>query len=416
MITLQNEWIKLCLNEKGALTRLENLKGGCGNVIAAPAEGLFRAVFQNGENWEDVAFANAQDYDIQASGDAATLTVKGLRTRDALHDVTLTMRVALEGERVRFTGSIDSRTDATLNDFFSPCVGKLKPLGRGKRDLLLPEQAGRRYTNICDRVAVDETQNGVSVMSIAYPGMASMSFMMLEDGDQCLYLGSHDALFHAASMSVAGSEEADISLEMDRMVFVKKGEHFELPEGVLMLYQGDWRKGADVYAQWAKTWRKVPESPDWMRDMTGYFLVINKQQYGDELWPYETLPELYDLAKAHGCDTLGLFGWYHTGHDNQYPDLDASPTMGGADALRAQIKAVQAEGGHVTLYYQGHLMDTGSPYYKAVGHRLEGKTRWNTPYLEEYSKYHKSEYLRRYSKKLFATVCPSCTEWHGLMA
>lgn len=31
-----------------------------------------------------------------------------------------------------------------------------------------------------------------------------------------------------------------------------------------------------------------------MKKLNGYFLVINKRQYGDEVWPYETLPELYE--------------------------------------------------------------------------------------------------------------------------
>ncbi|MEG0768227.1 MAG: hypothetical protein RR482_10960, partial [Clostridia bacterium] len=77
-------------------------------------------------------------------------------------------------------------------------------------------------------------------------------------------------------------------------------------------------------------------------------MVINKQQFGKECFPYDQLPALYKTAQAHGCDVLGLFGWYDTGHDNGYPNLEPSPTMGGVEGLAKGIAAVQAMGGHVT--------------------------------------------------------------------
>ena len=38
-----------------------------------------------------------------------------------------------------------------------------------------------------------------------------------------------------------------------------------------------------------------------------------------------------------------------------------------AEKLKEGIRAVHAKGGHVTLYYQGHLMDVGSKFYKEKG-------------------------------------------------
>ena len=72
-------------------------------------------------------------------------------------------------------------------------------------------------------------------------------------------------------------------------------------------------------------------------------------------------------------------------------------------------------GGNVTLYFQGHLMDPESEYYKKEGHKYESKTLWNEPYYENYSKFNSSYFLKFFSSKTFSTVCPSCPQWHTLM-
>ena len=416
MAVLQNQYIRLEVDEKARLTHLERLKSGRGNVIVTPADGLFRIVMQAGDNWEDVAFPKDQTYEIAVTGNEMLIRVRKLKTKDHTVSVALQMRVRLEEDKLLFDAEIQNNDTVMVNDFFFPVIGRIQTLSGGKPELLWPNCAGQKIPDIGAHVGTMGGWDAERVMSGTYPGLLSMQWMSLIDDTECLYFAGHDNLFHTSVLRVLGSEEHDVTLEMDKLCFVRAGETWQCPPYVVWLYEGDWHAGVREYMQWADTWRKPVAKADWIRNMNGYFLVINKQQYGDELWPYHTLPELYDLAEAHGCDTLGLFGWYHSGHDNQYPDLEVSPTLGGSDTLRENIKAVQARGGHVTLYYQGHLMDTGTRYYQEKGHLLEGRTRWNTPYLEEYSKYHNSEYLKKFSKKLFATVCPSCTEWHDMMA
>ena len=87
----------------------------------------------------------------------------------------------------------------------------------------------------------------------------------------------------------------------------------------------------------------------------------------------------------------------------------------GEEALKENIRKVQEAGGHVTLYFQGHLMDITNDYYKKIGCRLAGKNRWGTPYYEFYPKFVHADSLRFFSRKAFTTVCPSCPEWHDLM-
>ena len=120
--------------------------------------------------------------------------------------------------------------------------------------------------------------------------------MTLIDGDQCLYLAGHDDQFYASSLRAVGDERRDVTLEMGKMAFVEPGEVWECPEYVMSLYKGAWQQGAAEYRAWADTWRRPVTPKKWMREMNGYYLVINKQQFGDEVWPYDTIERLYDLA------------------------------------------------------------------------------------------------------------------------
>lgn len=296
MVTLQNDALKAVFDARGTLVHLETLRNGRGNIIARP-DALFQAVYVLDDNWEQVAFAKGQVIEVSGETDAVAIHVRGLRSKDAFVEIDLLLRVTLEADRLVFTAEIDNRSDALLTDFCYPRIGAVTTLGCGKPDLLWPNEAGMRYTNIVEHLdGLGDRYDGRYTLSMSYPELASMAWMGLEDGDQALYLGSHDDKFHLTLLRAIGSDDHDAVLELDKLAFVKPGEHWACPPAVLMLYQGDWKRGADAYAVWARTWRTPPERADWVRDMTGYFLVINKQQYGDNLWPYETLPELYERA------------------------------------------------------------------------------------------------------------------------
>ncbi|MDY2792404.1 MAG: DUF6259 domain-containing protein [Eubacteriales bacterium] len=424
MITLKNDKLRLQLDDRGRLVWLEDLTSENGNRIANPKP-IFRAAIlrtqdaaQMGENKEDTAFAEEQDVSVALEGETAVVTVKNLKTHMGEKAAEIRLTVTLDGDHVRFSGTIRNDSDSCIDELIYPCVGEFDSLGDGEVDLLYPMQSGERVNHIVSVLKSKGGRESLHEMAETYPGHLSMSWMALTDEKNCLSLAAHDPLFHVVSMRVKGDVygRGGVSLEMDKMCFVNKGETWEIPEFVLKMYQGSWRKAADEYVQWANTWRHPIEPTEWMKRLNGYFLVINKQQFGNECWPYDTLPELYEHAQAHGYDCLGLFGWYHTGHDNNYPDLEVSPTMGGAEGLKAGIKAVQEKGGHVTLYYQGHLMDLNSPFYKAEGEKWEGKNIWGNPYYEFYPKFCYSDVLRVFSRKAFSTICPSVTKWHGMMA
>jgi hypothetical protein len=417
--TIEDALLKLTIDQSARIVHLENKTGTHGNVIDHASEGIFKMVARRGGNWEDVVFPEKQTYIIKKTGNYLTITLDKIVTRDAASDVSLEMTIALNDGKLTFDAEIDNRQkDLMITDFVYPQLGVIKTLGAGKPDLLWPNQSGEWCTNIGDMLtSMADTREDPNSKSINYPGNASMQWMSLVDGQQCLYFSGRDAEFYSSVLSVRGSKKdaGAITMTINRLSFVKTNEKWKSPQSIVMLYTGSWRTGADEYVKWASSWRKDVVPTPWVKDMMGYFLVINKQQYGDEMWPYNKLPKLHELAKAHGCDALGLFGWYDSGHDNMYPDIDVSGSLGGASALKDNIQKVQKDGGHVTLYYQGHLIDVTSPYYKSVGNKLESKSIWGVPYYEKYNKASNSEFLRSFTSKTFSTVCPSSTAWHELM-
>ena len=415
MYTISNSFISMTVDGRARLTALQNLRTGKGNIISRPVS-LFRAVLINGENWEDVAFAGDAHLCIAAQGNTMTVRADRLTTRMGTQEILLTLTLRLDGEKVRFGARIENRSDTIVNDFYYPCIGAIKTLGEGRPGLLYPNNYGEYHADIIDELSARQTWDGQCELTTPYPYTLSMQWMTLIDGEQCLYLAGHDSRFYASSLRAVGGEERDVTLEMGKMAYVEPGETWTCPEYVLWLYEGAWQQGADEYRDWATTWRRPVTPRRWMQDMNGYFLVINRQQFGDTLWPYEEIPALYDLAQEHGCDALGLFGWFESGHDNRYPDLEVSASMGGEELLREGIRTVQDRGGHVTLYVQGHLIDMETRFYRSGGQAMEGKSRWGTPYYEQYSKYAESDFLRFYSRKIFVTVCPWCRDWHALMA
>jgi hypothetical protein len=133
------------------------------------------------------------------------------------------------------------------------------------------------------------------------------------------------------------------------------------------------------------------------------------------MWSYRDLPALYEEARKNGLNTVGLFGWTEAGHDNQYPIYKPDPEMGGEEALRQGLAEIRKRGGDVIVYIQGHLMDPTTSFYKQTGERLAAKTIWGSPYYEQYNKSFESGFLRHFSRKLFAPVCPGDREWEKVM-
>lgn len=423
MLQLKNEFMQMEADENGRIIFLANCQGKKKNVIQRPEPDLFLVNIKKGDCWENPVWGHDQKPETKITGNSMEISYPSLmisHTNETV-DIGLRLFITLKGEEIRFDAEIDNRTqNCEVTDFEFPRIGQIKSLGSGVPSLLWPVQSGQCYPRIGEYLANMGCSREIDHNSIdtGYPGSdGSMQWMALTEGEETLYFSGRDGEFYSSGMCVRGSreEQGAVTLLFNKLAFVKPQESWNCPPYVLRLYSGSWREGAKDYADWISSFRPDMEQSGWVREMQGYFLVINKQQFGYEMWNYNQLPQLYEMAKEHGCDALGLFGWYDSGHDNQYPDLKVSESLGGRAELEENIKKVQEAGGHVTLYQQGHLIDPTAEFYRIKGHRLESKSRTGLPYYERYFKSHKSQFLHNYTNKIFTTACPSCPEWQELM-
>ena len=423
MYTLKNKFLEAKLDDAARIVSLKRRDGG--NILTRPVDEGFRAVlaFAEAERLENVALGSRQKWRVRATKTRIEYAADRLSCSDGSRAdnaaaCKVVLRVELSGEELVFTSEVQNGTDAYFTDLEFPRVGELKSLGDGIPVLFVPVQTGRAYADPGARLSKSDAREQFSnAMNFVYPGPISMQWVALCGRKYCLALEGNDATFSASAFRVSGrlGGEGAMVLLYDRYVSVNPRAHAAHPPVKLKFYEGDWHRCAEEYAAWIRPYRPPHRRPQWVMDMQGYYLVINKQQFGGDMWPYDTLPELYGHARECGCDVLGLFGWYESGHDNRYPDLKVSRTLGGTAALKRNIRKVQAEGGHLTLYFQGHLIDPNSDFYRRDAGRSTLRTIWGQEYVEYYNKSHRSGFLAEFSHKRFALACPSAKKWRDLM-
>ena len=219
----------------------------------------------------------------------------------------------------------------------------------------------------------------------------TMPWVALDTGNGTWYAAVHDAKAQTKFIGARWySSERKIDLRFRHLISVRTGERWVLPETVFEKMPGDWHDAAKRYRAWYDSARPgvMSAAPDWTRDLTGWLLVIMKQQNEELMWPYTDIPKLCDVAERNGLNCIGLFGWTVGGHDHLYPDYDADPKMGGVEALKAGIAEAHRRGIRVCIYANGQLQQVGATkFWDEYGKNIALTHRNGSMYIQTYHKY-----------------------------
>jgi hypothetical protein len=379
MYELAGERTRLAVDEAGALAALE-FAGNC--WLEAPTS-LWELVLQEPSNHSVLGKRHelaAADAEFGMSGEGGTLRLswRNPRRNGRTYAVSVNCEIVLrDGDYVfRFTVRCDE-PGLTVREFRGPIL----PLWLDPKQppaLLWPSGAGERFA--------DPTSLGL--LELPFPTKLCMAWLAFDRGDSGLYVGSHDSSLATRMFRVDATEaRGRVLVSLNEYPFAASGTDWTSGPVVVRPYGGTWHEAARRYRAWARTWWTPPEPPAWVRQATGWQLVILKQQNGEVHWPYTDIERLVALGKESGLDVLGLYGWAEGGHDRRYPIYDPDPEMGGEAALRAGIEAAHAAGQRVVLYVNGQLLDMQTEWYAKHGVKAATVSERGEVFGEGWQKY-----------------------------
>lgn len=340
-----------------------------------------------------------------------------------------TSYVAVEGG-VEATIRIENRSDRWRVVSVSGCETCLTGARPESMSLYVPEGLGKRVNplrsaaKLSDCAKYDESKwqnaqwfrqgkDGLFFGTGWYSGAMGLTlpFVAMADERRGFYLGQHDPTGRVVRFELSRSSPcADLVARSVLRTPVGPGEMYVTPKTVCVGFEGDWRMAPKLYRSWQGTNRPMSSHPDWIREVSGWLLVIMRQQNGEVIWNYSDMSQICDVADANGLDMIGLFGWTEGGHDHLYPDYCVSDEMGGANGLREAIGLAHRRGKRVCLYANGQLQQVdGSTFWQTDGHRIALTDRTGSRHLQQYPKF------KNIPKYDFALGCLHAPAWRQRM-
>lgn len=349
--------------------------------------------------------SNDQTPKITETENGFSLIYDSLRLKDRALALSLKLHFLKKDHAFEVRAEIDNRTDGLIVDrIIGPVLNNIDldfakfpviwPGGIGAK-ISAPPQKDQKFYDYCTVRWKNYAPNSPKIKEIytRYPGnMCTMAWFALA-GEKCgLYFGSADPAFGIKDFSFRYHTESKMSsIALSYYVMLQAGQKWSGLLYELCPYQGSWHKAADHYRKSIDpNGSFVRKAPQWIRDCSGMFLCILKQQNGRHvMWNYSDIgTSMSDCADRLGFDLLALFGWAHGGHDHLYPDYFPDPVLGGKEALKKGIRQAKDRGKRIYLYANGQLIDQANEkFWSEAGESISILNENGTPVVENWRKF-----------------------------
>lgn len=414
---LDNEQICFKVDEYGRPLALYN---HCSRDNYINSHDFWRMIISDAECLEVEIIPDSLPPEINVRGNEMTIEHQHVRTRFGSKQLNISVKIiiSLHDDELNFKMELSNNHESmNIKEVHFPLLSIKDETLEG---VVTTYTGGQYFSDVRAKIMKAHTQyKGIDHHYIrdvnCYP-MNAMNCMLADRGHEGLYLGCHDPSFSMTAHILELENGRDFNMTMARFPYTGTGEKYSFSGFILSPYKGSWHKAADKYREWAQSWYKVPDRPEFIRKSNGWQRIIMRTQYGRVLFPYESLTAAFDDAMQAGIDTLFLFGWHRHGMDNGYPDYVCDDTQGGKEALKRNIKTVQNAGGKIYLYFNGQLIDRKSSFYQeGAGLRICSKLPSGEPDQSCYSFPGPGISAAKFGNVTFSTACPSSEEWLDIL-
>ncbi len=301
---LSNDNVLLAFDTAGNVAELTNRQTGH-HYVSAAAQPPWRMYYRLGTPLDGALDLEidpaAQTAEVRRESGALVIAYKALKaaapkrgeTREI--QVGLEIRVTLDGDRLTWTGRIINREPdprLEITELWIPWIYGIGDMGLGRASDVLywPERAGRRIQDPYTRMTAAPApagpgRRGETALRLTYPFPAGMQWYTFNNGEEGLYVGSHDKTLMTTCLNVMAHPDKALSASVVKYPFVKAGETWTSEPVVLRLYRGDWHVAAKTYRAWADTWMERNKPPEWLRRAPGWILALAQRGRPDASTP-----------------------------------------------------------------------------------------------------------------------------------
>ena len=425
--SLRNDKVAVAVDKDGNLTQLTNLSTGHNYASGGY---LWRMFYDSHDEREIQIMPEQQKARVESNDPSIVISYPKLTDIDGkVLKISLRLTITIEGDEVHFASSITNNVEHTVvRELDYPLVHNTQlPKDHA---LIMSHSGGRYYADPVKHIlskAMATPYMGphqhFRQRDLHYGGNASMNFFLLAGEKNGLYIGSHDPLIQDTwhGMRVYPDSKGNFTLPefgLFKYPHCFYGETWSNDTNILALYNGTWHKAADKYRAWVlSSWWDRKPMPKWVQEMKSWQRIIFKHQYGDYLLKYSDLNgRVKSAAESVDSNTVLFFGWWKEGFDNAYPNYTEDDSQGGDKGMKKEITKFCQNGKHLALYYNGHLIDRNSRFYKSgLGSKVCYKSPSGSEIADEYRFSGMGSWLSQYMAQTFVIADTRFPEWRELL-